>query len=986
MIDGAGNVSPALMELENSDGFCTAPDLLNVLHIRVENNMRHKHTHYCKSQKHQCRFFYPFDLCENTHMDPRTGILKFKRLQEEDRLVVPYNPWMLMLFDCHVNVQVCCSRSCIGYLYKYVFKGVDKAEIAFSRIDAEHPYGSDENELDHFLNGRYLSAGEAAWRVMGFPMYAISSTVDAIECHLPGDSKKDGGSSPLEKYLDRPEGSEFDSLTYEQFSTRYITSLKQWDSGEGLRCTLRADHMPTNSQQSPFFFVKRRRHIDAIYIRVNQVPHKFSEKFALRQLLLHEPTRNLHNLKLGYHSFMDAAVAKGFLEHGQEGILAFEEAAKMHHTGQELRNMLLHLILDGEQFLSILYDESGEWVTNNVNSLTMDWMQNGAGLMKRCYTLLDWLHESLERISGCDAAKQYGLPARPGQPDIDNNDTESQMAMAIEKELRKWNQDFEEEKYNLLLSEVKKQPQQKKFVETVKESLDNPNSRVEWHFLGGPAGTGKTFVAQCLLSYVRMGGQLGSRANRSSRAQGKVAKVCGATWLAAGNFDDGTSVHNLFGLGIDNAHDQRGCKLSKSKEWLLSKTNLIILDELPFLNKHTFESVHDCLEQIKTAEDAEPCVVIACGDFRQLAPIVSGRNCNNSFTAFSECVLSSPKWRKVKKHCFTTLIRQRSDPEYGEQVQNIGDGINNCRAFPLNSLEHSAMLEKLYGMEKPEHHLDAMKKSEIVTLPFHTFNNSEESFIKSVYYDIGTDETCLQSQRAILVSTNAQRNAWNLKIQSLRDHTPTVSLVAENVLKEGDLSQDAIDAFSNNNIPPSVLNLKIGDLLLVTAITAIESKGICNNSRVRLLAISENGKVLKVCKIDSDQQYFLPRRWFRDIPISRQGCFDRLQFPVDLSYAMTVHKCQGQTMMAIGIDASVPFFAHGQTYVALSRVQGRGDLFVFHPTCEGPVHLLNIVYPNFLITDLGKRSMASRDVRPQSDMLDIRRVRPRPVELDISFR
>jgi Helicase len=46
---------------------------------------------------------------------------------------------------------------------------------------------------------------------------------------------------------------------------------------------------------------------------------------------------------------------------------------------------------------------------------------------------------------------------------------------------------------------------------------------------------------------------------------------------------------------------------------------------------------------------------------------------------------------------------------------------------------------------------------------------------------------------------------------------------------------------------------------------------------------------------------------------------NRLQFPVQLAYAMTIHKSQGQSLNRIGIDLRNPIFAHGQLYVAFSR-------------------------------------------------------------------
>lgn len=46
----------------------------------------------------------------------------------------------------------------------------------------------------------------------------------------------------------------------------------------------------------------------------------------------------------------------------------------------------------------------------------------------------------------------------------------------------------------------------------------------------------------------------------------------------------------------------------------------------------------------------------------------------------------------------------------------------------------------------------------------------------------------------------------------------------------------------------------------------------------------------------------------------------RKQFPIRLSFAMTVYMAQGQSLDVVGIDLREPAITHGQLYVALSRV------------------------------------------------------------------
>jgi ATP-dependent DNA helicase PIF1 len=67
------------------------------------------------------------------------------------------------------------------------------------------------------------------------------------------------------------------------------------------------------------------------------------------------------------------------------------------------------------------------------------------------------------------------------------------------------------------------------------------------------------------------------------------------------------------------------------------------------------------------------------------------------------------------------------------------------------------------------------------------------------------------------------------------------------------------------------------------------------------------------------------------IPTDMPFQFKRLQFPVRLAFAMTITKAQGQSLQVCGLNLENSCFAHGQLYVACSRVGNPSDLFVYAP-------------------------------------------------------
>lgn len=70
-------------------------------------------------------------------------------------------------------------------------------------------------------------------------------------------------------------------------------------------------------------------------------------------------------------------------------------------------------------------------------------------------------------------------------------------------------------------------------------------------------------------------------------------------------------------------------------------------------------------------------------------------------------------------------------------------------------------------------------------------------------------------------------------------------------------------------------------------------------------------------------EYDHEERVLKKIPVS-----EFTQMPVRLAWAITIHKSQGQTYQSVAVDMSDGAFAHGQTYVALSRCKSMEGLYL----------------------------------------------------------
>ena len=78
----------------------------------------------------------------------------------DNRWVVPYNRYLLLKYNGHINVEICSSLMSVKYLYKYILKGNDTATVQIVTSPDGDKSHIEYDEITQFINTRYVTPSE----------------------------------------------------------------------------------------------------------------------------------------------------------------------------------------------------------------------------------------------------------------------------------------------------------------------------------------------------------------------------------------------------------------------------------------------------------------------------------------------------------------------------------------------------------------------------------------------------------------------------------------------------------------------------------------------------------------------------------------------------------------------------------------------------------------------------------------------------------
>ena len=187
-------------------------------------------------------------------------------------------------------------------------------------------------------------------------------------------------------------------------------------------------------------------------------------------------------------------------------------------------------------------------------------------------------------------------------------------------------------------------------------------------FLSGSAGTGKTYVLNKYIQYLK--------------ARKIPVSITASTGIAATHLQ-GTTIHAWSGIGIKDSLSTKNLKDLKQKKYLkkhIEKTKVLIIDEISMLHKKQFDLVNTVLQYFR--ENDKPfggIQVVLCGDFFQLPPIgTSGETNRDKFCFMSQSWLSADL-----SICYLTDQFRQTDSELNQILNEIRQGQVSLDAVSL---------------------------------------------------------------------------------------------------------------------------------------------------------------------------------------------------------------------------------------------------------------------------------------------------------------
>ena len=359
----------------------------------------------------------------------------------------------------------------------------------------------------------------------------------------------------------------------------------------------------------------------------------------------------------------------------------------------------------------------------------------------------------------------------------------------------------------------------------------------------------------------------------------KRIRLVAPTAIAALNIE-GATIHSMFTLPLSDFLIMREVLSSKRRKLksILKKTDILIIDEVSMVRPDILDAIEAlCCQARGNLALFGGLQIILIGDLCQLPPII--------------------------KSSATEAFRL----EYGTREPYFFD----AKSYQKGAFEKIELTE-VYRQSDKEllQYLQNLRRDENIAETVDYFNRSE-----TYSPDFMNTAITITPYRAVAEGINRRRLAaletdakdyeaqLNGSFEKMQD-TPSPKTLT---LKEG-----ALVVFNKNNYPDYING----------------TSGIVEKLEDRYIIVRclQDNKFITVRREEWKSFAYDVNEETGEVTEKETGSF--IQFPLQLGYALTIHKAQGKTLDRVIVDIDRGAFAHGQLYVALSRTRKKADMLI----------------------------------------------------------
>ena len=399
-------------------------------------------------------------------------------------------------------------------------------------------------------------------------------------------------------------------------------------------------------------------------------------------------------------------------------------------------------------------------------------------------------------------------------------------------------------------------------------------------FFHGAAGTGKSFVLHTLVALLR-----------EKHGSSDAVAVTAPTGIAAVAIG-GCTIHKFIGAGLCAGHPRTVAdKVVKSEKatrrW--RETRALVVDEVSMLDADIMQKL-DFIGRAARGEHAEPfggMQLVFTGDFYQLPPVSKERGAASRGPPFA---FDCDAWREARFRAveLTRVLRQK-DPRLVEALHEVRNGdvpvggrascLFRSMQRPLPPNAEGVLPTRLHSVNA---NVDAENRDELARLP--------GDAVAFEARDAGDDAAVLDVLRKNCQAPQTLTLKLGAQVVLIKN--------VDDALVNG--SRGVVKGFvtrSDTEYARRKSNFRIHPRRVADAERAFP--------RWPLVAF-DNGRVLAVGPGEFSAS------------AGKKAYADRLQVPLKLAWALTVHKSQGMTLSRVEVNLR-DAFDYGQVYVALSR-------------------------------------------------------------------